>query len=384
MRKEHERTAALVEVRNVCLLCPGSTSFAGGVGRCVANLMERMPQVAPDIRYHFIDTRGSHHIAFSPGYFALALTRLATLLVTGNISAIHINLAASGSTIRKFFVVLLGTATRTPMVIHLHDGRFGSFHRELPAPARRVVRWMFDRADHVIALGANWKRMLVEEVGVTAHKIDVIYNAVPAPARLAAGPAPGEPVHLLFLGRLWERKGVSDLLAALARPRVRSLHWRATLAGDGDPGPYQEQAHRLGLAEKVEFLGWQDRQGVDRLLDAASVLVLPSRFEAQPMVVLEAMASGVPVVSTRVGSLEEYLTDGDSALLVEVHDVDGLAWALERAISVPELRAQLAERGRKVFAQHFDITNAAQQIAKIYRRVGKTRSGRVLIRAAEG
>lgn len=381
MRRDDGRT---VETLGVCTLCPGSTSFAGGVGRCVANLMEAMPRVATDIRYHFIDTRGSRHIVFSPAYFAVALARLTWLLATGKASIVHINLAASGSTIRKFFVVLLGSAFRAPMVIHLHDGRYDSFHRSLPAPARRMVRWMFERADHVVALGANWKRMLAEEVGVDARKIDVIYNAVPAPERLAAGPAQGEPVHLLYLGRLWERKGISDLIEALARPEVRDLHWRATLAGQHDPGPYKEQARRLGIADKIEFPGWQDRRGVDRLLDGASALVLPSLFEGQPMVVLEALASGVPVVSTRVGSLEEYLTDGDSALLVDVRDVDGLARALERVISSPELRARLAERGRAVFARHFDVADAARRMAEIYRRIDKARSGHATIAPAEG
>ena len=67
-----------------------------------------------------IDTRGSRHIAFSPVYFALALARLVALRAGGRVSVIHANLSASGSTLRKFFVVLLGGAMRTPMVLHLH------------------------------------------------------------------------------------------------------------------------------------------------------------------------------------------------------------------------------------------------------------------------
>lgn len=352
----------------VAILCPGSVEFAGGVGRCVSNLMDEMPRADPGLTYRFIDTRGSRHIAFSPIYFAAALSRLARLAAFGHIDVIHANVSARGSTLRKLHVALLARVLCIPFVLHLHDGRFDRFYRDLPGFARKAVRWMFQGANRVIVLGEHWERFVVDELGVGRRSVDIICNAVPRPSRRGPGPRQeAEPPHLVFLGRLWEAKGVSDLLEALASPGVAALGWRATLAGDGDPGPYRKQVQRLGLSGRVDFRGWQDRAGVDGLLGQATALVLPSHVEGLPMVVLEALARRIPVVVTNVGSLPEYLTHGDSALIVAPRDVGGLSRALAAVIEAPELRAKLAARGEEVYREHFDVAVAARRLAAVYR-----------------
>lgn len=354
--------------RLVAILCPGSLEFAGGVGRCVSNLMDEMARVDPGVKYRFIDTRGSRHIALSPFYFAAALSELAALAAFGRIDVVHANVSARGSTLRKLHVALLARALRVPFVLHLHDGRFDRFYEDLPGFARRAVRWMFRGADRVVVLGDRWERFVVDELGVARRGVEVICNAVPRPPGQGGGPRRRDgPPHLVFLGRLWEPKGVSDLLEALASRRVAALDWRVTLAGDGDARPYRDRARRLGIAGRVEFRGWQSRAEVDDLLGRAEALVLPSHVEGLPMVVLEALAHRVPVVATGVGAIPEYLTHGDSALIVAPKDVEGLSRALAAVIESPGLRAKLAARGEEVYRAHFDVAVAARRLAAIYR-----------------
>jgi glycosyltransferase involved in cell wall biosynthesis len=368
--------------------------FAGGVGRCVSNLLREMPRADADVEYRFIDTRGSRHIAFSPIFFAAAMARLAWLSAAGRVDVVHANVSARGSALRKLHVALLVRALRTPFVLHLHDGRFDVFYEGLPEPGRRAVRWMFRAADHVVVLSARWERFVVEELGVARGCVDIIPNAVPRPPQSgtigasAEAPVPRRPTgeagppHLVFLGRLWEPKGVSDLLDALASQCVKALDWKATLAGDGDPAPYEDQAQRLGISERVSFLGWQGRAEVDRLLGQADVLVLPSHVEGLPMVVLEALACRVPVVATSVGAIPEYLVHGDSALLVGPREVGALGRALAAVIRSPELRARLAARGEEVHRRHFDLAVAASRIASVYRKVARPKGASTASAAA--
>ena len=334
----------------------------------MANLISQMALADPGIRYRFIDTRGSRHIALSPLYFVAAIAKLAWLAACGEVDLIHANVSARGSTLRKLQVAALARALRLPLIVHLHDGRFDQFYSELPAFGRRAVRRMFTSAARVVVLSESWQSFAVQHLGVVPARIEIVCNGVPRPSSLAR-PQYAGPLRLLFLGRLWEAKGVADLLEALARPGVAALSWQATLAGDGDPAPYQRQADALGLADRIAFPGWQDRSGVDRLLDQADVLVLPSHVEGLPMVVLEALARRVPVVATRVGSIPEYLVHGQSAMLVKPRDVDGLSEALLAVIQSPQLRAALAAQGEAVFRRHFDIATTAKAVASLYRSV---------------
>lgn len=355
----------------VCILCPGrpGSARAGGIGTCVSNLVREVPRADPNFRIRAIDTRGSGHIALSPFFFLAALAQLAGLALSDRVALVHVNVSGHGSTLRKFLAVLLMTALRVPLVLHLHGSSFDAFYRSLPTRPRRAVRWMFRRAGGVIVLGAYWQRFAVEELGVAPERIEVICNGVASPTETRRTLDDG-PAHLVFLGRLEERKGVSTLLAALASRRLVGRDWRATLAGDGDRARYLEEAHRLGIADRIGFPGWIDKAGTERLLQGATLLALPSRAEALPMAVLEALAHRVPVVATPVGSVPDFLEHGRSALFVEPGDVDGLACALERLILSPDLRARLAEQGREVFEENFDVTVVARKVASIYRKVG--------------
>lgn len=364
--------------RIVCMLCPGrpTAGATGGIGSALLNLMAELPRVDPSLRLMLVDTRGSGHIAFSPVFYLLALARVAGLALAGRNPLLHLHLSGYGSTVRKFGVVVLARLLRLPVLLHLHGGNYDAFYRSLPAMAQGAVRWMFAQASRVIVLGDHWKRFVAEEIGVAPGRIDIICNGVPSPLPAEAAVEPSGPaIRLVFLGRLEERKGVSELLAALASPGVVEQDWQAVLAGDGDATPYRKEAQRLGIADRVSFPGWLDRAGVARLLRGATILALPSRAEALPMAVLEALANRVPVVTTPVGSLSEFLVHEHSALLVEPGDVEQLARALGRLMRSPELRASLAEHGLEVFRKNFDITAVARDVASAYRKLGPIRGG---------
>lgn len=168
---------------------------------------------------------------------------------------------------------------------------------------------------------------------VDPGKITVIYNGVDrqrfSPAALAAlTPAAhaAGPAHLLFVGSGFKRKGLPFLLTALAQMqhRDRSL----LVVGAGRAAPYQRLAARLGVAPRVRFLGPQPR--VERFYAAAAVLALPTIYDPCSNVVLEALACGVPVITTAVNGASEFITPGrNGAILARPDDTLALAAALD-------------------------------------------------------
>ncbi len=150
----------------------------------------------------------------------------------------------------------------------------------------------------------------------------------------------------LFVGRLRIRKGVEVLLQALAGMGDRRLElW---IAGDGEHGPYlRQRASELGLDEQVRFLGRRSASEVRALLARSRALVVPSIYEGMPLVVLEAMDAGVPVIASAVSGIPEVVVDGETGWLVPPEDAAGLIEALGAAFDDPEEAARRGAGGRR-------------------------------------
>lgn len=294
-----------------------------------------------------------------------ALSTLLRLLAIGRVDVVHVHVSHRGSLVREGAAVLLARAFRTPALVHCHGSR-------LPddvAAAPRVVRWavgaLFRSATGVLVLGEAGRELLVTRLGVPADRVQVLSNPVRVPGVVPARER-SWPVGVLHLGRLGERKGTYTLLAALAAlPEVTRGRLRVVLAGDGDTEEVTSTAVRLGLAGQVTVRGWLDEQARDAELAAARVFVLPSRAEGLPVAMLEAMAWGLAVVVTDVGSISDVATDEVNALLVPVADPDALALVLTRLVAQPQLVDGLGASARRT-AAGFSETTWAQQLLAVW------------------
>jgi glycosyltransferase involved in cell wall biosynthesis len=239
-----------------------------------------------------------------------------------------------------------------------------SSYWQLRALARGVGRYL--------AVSREIAAELVEELGWPAEKVEVVYNAVdveraavPAPPGLR-GQLGGSETRSLVLtpARLNAQKGHDALLEAVAGvPGALFL-----LAGDGPERERLEaRAAELGVAERVRFLG--RREDVPQLLAACDVFCLPSLYEGSSLAVLEAMAAGIPIVSSAIGGTEELIEDGRSGLLVPPGDAPALAAALRRLLEDPRLREQLAEQARERVDSGLRREQNADQVAAVYRQL---------------
>ena len=203
---------------------------------------------------------------------------------------------------------------------------------------------------------------------------------VPAPAAAGASPAEIAALHHEFggrvivvgVGRLAEQKGFGTLIAAAARWQRRAVVPLLLIAGEGPlDSELRRQAGMAGVA--VQFLG--ARHDVPALLAAADVVVVPSNWEGQPLVVQEALRAGRPLVATRVGGIAE-LTGGDGALLVPPGEPFALAAAVTRLLDDPGAAARLAAAARARAALLPTGTAAVDQALGLYQRVCRPVIGR--------
>ena len=352
-------------MRRVAILSAGGmTHVAGGIGQLmgyVAGAWAATPGAPIPIS---IDTRGPGGKLGGVACFAAAVARLGWLAARRRVDVVHANMSTRGSAVRKCVLCCVATVWGVPAIMHMHGADLDQFYERLAAPWQAALRAGLRRCAFVVVLGEGWRRFLIERVRLDPARVIVLDNGVPDPPRRVRDPA--DPPTILFLGRLGARKGVPELLTALASATMVARRWEAVLAGDGEVERFRAMAQQLDLDDRVRFAGWVDRAGAGDLLDRAAMLVLPSHHEGMPMAILEALAHRVAVIATPVGANPEFLRDGDNALLAPPGDAAALAAAMVRLLDDAPLRATMAGAGRLLFEARFDIRLVANRLGALY------------------
>jgi glycosyltransferase involved in cell wall biosynthesis len=249
---------------------------------------------------------------------------------------------------------------------------------------QRMLREKVEEAAFVVPISDyNRKMILAECDGQFGDKIVVIHCGVdtqvfqPRPQR-THHERNNDPFSLLCIGTLHEVKGQTYLIEACRLLHERGVDFTCHFAGDGpDLANLTKQAVQAGLADRVHFHGRLTREEIARLLHIADVVVTPSvptsngRREGIPVVLMEAMSSGVPVVASGISGIPELVEDGRNGLLVPPGDTLALANALERTYNDPDLRQHLGQSGRDKVVREFDLYNNAASLAQYF--VGQER-----------
>jgi glycosyltransferase involved in cell wall biosynthesis len=283
---------------------------------------------------------------------------------------VHAHSASRASFMRKSLLLLIARRAGCKTIFHLHGGGFRQFaDQESGTLMRRWIRHTLERSSRVIALSDGWADYL--RGFAPRARVAVLPNSVPLPA--LPDPALREPGRILFLGRAEAAKGIDELLEATARLAPRLPGLRLAIGGEGDLARLRRRAADLGIAGRVELLGWVGQEARDAELARASVFCLPSHAEGLPMSMLEAMAAARAVVVSRVGGIPETIRDHDNGLLVPPRDVPALAAALAQVLEDGALRERLARRARATIEQRYSLDVVGEQLASLYHELAGAR-----------
>jgi len=277
-----------------------------------------------------------------------------------------VHVSSHASFWRKAVFIWMARWAGRRVVFHLHGGGFQAFIESLPARRRAVALRTIRCSHEILCLSspvADWLKTIAPDVPVR-------WWPNPVPADLFADDEPDahprEPL-LLYLGALLPAKGLDDLLAAFGALHRHDPKAKLLIGGMGPLHMHlQAMAAEAGLGDSVVLLGWVGAAEKAALLRRARVLALASHLESQPMVLLEAMASGAAVVSTKVGGIPDMMVDGVDGLLVEAGEPEQLAQALLSIWDDDTRRARLVASARRRVIQRHRAPDACAALRELY------------------
>jgi glycosyltransferase involved in cell wall biosynthesis len=350
------------KVKNIVML---GTSLAtkGGISSVVqvykdCGLFSRFP-------LHYIATHCDGGGAAKLRIMLCAYLQLLGMLVTGKVGLVHIHVASRASFWRKYGLFQLAHLFGVPSILHLHGGGFATFYEKECGPVKRwLIRRLYDNVSQVLVLSQQWQtwaRSISRNPRISALYNPVIAGAAPADW------AGRDAASVLTLGRLNKGKGSYDLLAAAA---AMPEPVRLLLGGDGELEQVRQRGAELGLGDRLELLGWVGPEDKPDYLARATLYALPSYAEGLPMSVLEAMAAGMPVITTPVGGIPDVVTDGVEGFLVQPGDVQTLREKLQLLLRDPELAQRMGAAGRRKIETTFARTVVMPRLEQIYIDLG--------------
>ena len=277
--------------------------------------------------------------------------------------------------------LLAARRLRLPSVITMHGGDvYVNPEQGYDFPTRWYVRpalrWTLRHAQALTAITEDCRQHALR-AGAPAEAVHIVFNGTDL-RRFSPDPGGTKPVdprfgpRMIFACRqLFPRKGIRFLIEAVAQLTARFPDVHLVLAGDGFERPELIRlAERLGIADKVTFLGWVPNAALPPYYRAAAVSVIPSLEEGFGIPAAEAMGCEVPVVATDAGGLPEVVEHGVTGLVVPRGDSTALAGAIGSLLDDPALRRRMGQAGRERALRYFDWDRTAEQLEDVYRAIG--------------
>lgn len=276
---------------------------------------------------------------------------------------IHTALAPAVTLLRMATLALAARTRGCSVIVHAHGG--GVLHWMTTARRRLLVRLAMSPVHRVVAVWSAGEQALLQVLA--AERVRLVDNGVSLESFPHIDREDHDPPRVLFVGLLTPRKGVIDLLEASAILRERGApHELWLLGGTPDEGVAAEAEVRKRLDGCVTLLGTRPPERMPEAYAAADVFCLPSWWEAMPLSVLEAMATGLPVVATDVGDVSRLVLDGETGLVVPPRSPVELADALATLLASPDARRRMGAAGRARAERYFSSSTTVSAVSDLY------------------
>ena len=390
----HSQTQGRLDVLQVSWEYP--PHVIGGLGRAVTCISRRLAEHA---RVHVLTiglpgrVEDEHHdslhvlrvdpftlkstglVSWVYGFNFLMVVKALTAVPRPHIIHVHDWLAApAGVALKHLF--------KSPLIVTIHATEHGRSRGSITRPMQHQIHYWEWRvcyeAWRVIVCSESMKHEVVEAFSLPRDKLLVLPNGVELEELDSHRPFEGERSRyalpwekiVFFAGRHVYDKGVDVLVEAARILLSKRQDVKFIIAGDGPMRLHlMWLASTYGLGDKIYFTGRLSDEELYRAYKLADMVVIPSRYEPFGIVALEAMASGRPVVASRVGGLSEVVVDGETGILVQPGDPYSLAQAIEVLLDNPQLAREMGARGRRRVEELYRWGKVVRFLERIYQRV---------------
>jgi len=358
-------SAPRTEGRPLRVVHIASQMVTGGMERLLVEFARHADRSRFDLRFVSLGTRGSPAddieacgwpvtaLEVAPGLRPLLVFRLAGLLKGWDADVVHTHNSKS--------LIYAGPAARLSgarQVIHTRHGQ----RTGMTGRARSLFRLATRTADRLVCVSHDAARISLRD-GIAKDRVNTIWNGIDVARFGYLGPREGGPA--VMVGRLSAEKDVASLIHAASIVVGEHTAFRVEIAGDGPCiADLRCLVDDLGLGDRVRFLG--EVRDIPNLLARASLFVLPSLTEGLSLALMEAMASGLPVVTTRVGGNPEVVDEGRTGLLVPERSPAELAGAILWLLRNPVMGRRMGLEGRHRVEQYFDVRRMVAEYEQLY------------------
>lgn len=276
---------------------------------------------------------------------------------------VHIHSSFGPSFYRKMPFIYMACFRGVPVINHIHGAEFETFYLKASDRKKRRIRKVYGKCTMLIALSEEWKRNL--ESVVSPEKITVIENYCKIPDLSGTE----KKKQILFLGEIGKRKGCYDIPEIYGRVLEKGERLPLIMAGDGELAEVKKLFEDRDLQKDISFPGWVRGADKDKCLKESGIFLFPSYYEGMPMAVLEAMAYGMAIVTTRVGGIPHLLEDGVNGYLCEPGDIEGLSKRLLELSKDGDKRRKMGERARQKAIEEYSMESHIKKLMDLYDRV---------------
>jgi glycosyltransferase involved in cell wall biosynthesis len=332
------------------------TKTRGGISTLIAEILKS--SLKDDFEFTYIESQAEDFGKFGKAFLAVrAIAGFASNCISKRPDLVYVHLGSNASLYRESIFIFLAKLFGKKVIAHFHAGDIDNYYPFQRKIGQRFIQTALGLSDSLIAVSCDSARQ-VREI-TQSQNISVITNAIDTSAfnadkKSSTDVRRDDAVRLLFVGAVGKLKGEKDLIKALAILRDNKPNLKVSFLGYGAES-LKEYCDELGISDFVEHLGAVSMDERIEFFQKSDIFVLPTYAEAMPMSVIEAMAAGLPVISTRVGGIPELIDDGVDGLLFAPGDVNALAEKISFLLNNKDARKRIGKKAKQKAREQMDF-----------------------------
>lgn len=360
--------------KNTVLIVGPTPPPMGGIATYVNDMLKS--SINNEYKILHLNTARSHFIkkSFIKNLllFSKNTLKLIRSLCINHPKIVHIHTSSYLAFWEKSIFAIISKLFLKKVILHIHGAEFDNFYTNSNKINRWLIEAILNSSDKVIVLSMQWKLFFLqilkdEKISIIQNGIDISkYNIFENKTKNTENTT----IKILFLGNLVKRKGVYDILKSISMVvnKFQNIHF--TFAGSeeqsGEIDKLKSECISKGIGEHVTFISNFSQEEKIKMLDEADIYLLPSYAEGLPISLLEAMAAGLPIISTPVGGIPEVITEEKNGYLINPGDHENLSNKINELIENPQLRRNMSINNLEKINQIYNWDTVANKITIEY------------------